>query len=609
MAEIAWKNKALLFPDSPGVYQFFDEKGQCLYVGKAASLKERIKAYLVPLSNLGEKERAIREKAVDLRFIVTSNEVEALITEATLAKKLQPPFNIRLKDDKKFPFLRISLGDSFPRLSIVRARREGKDRYFGPFTNAKALRSTLKTLKQVFLVPSCKIRILPNKPKEPCLEHRIQRCSAPCAGKISQEDYQQAVRGIILFLEGRGDDLLAILDNRMKENVRKLNFEGAAYIRDQIFSLRRVMQTQTVLTDKRVNRDLVAFHRELDQTCMEILKIRRGRLIGEEHLFFLGEKGECLDDIAKTGLAQYYAAATDLPREIVTNLDLLGEESLPLWLWEEKHVKLWSCPKRGEKAEQMKIALANARDHLLSHLQEQSISFSNMSLLTVTKETLGLTKLPVLIEGYDISNLARGEIVGSKVVFRCGEKERKSYRHYRIHQKEQDDYSALAEVLRRRISSAETLPDLFLLDGGMGHLGIALKIMREAQVAVDALALAKQTESIFSPQFPEPFTLPAYSPVLQLLQRVRDEAHRFALAFHRKLRGKRLRHSRLEEIPGIGEAKKKILLKTFNSFSALKKVSYTEILSIPGLGEKTARKIYTYLHSPFPARGNLGGRK
>ncbi len=600
MTEIAWKNKALSLPNSPGVYQFFDEEGQCIYVGKAVSLKERMKAYLGPLHSLGQKERMIRERAADLRFIVTSNEVEALITEATLAKAFQPPLNIRLKDDKKFPYLQVSLAEPFPRLSIVRMRRGGKNRYFGPFTNAKALRSTLKTLKELFQVPSCKVRLVPGQTRGPCLEYRIRRCSAPCRGKVSQEDYQQAVRGVILFLEGRGDDLLSILENRMKENARKLNFEGAAHIRDQIFSLRRVMQSQAAITAKAVNRDLVAFHQEGGQTCMEVLKIRAGRLIGEEHFFFLGAKGESLAEIVKVGLIQYYTGVADLPGEIVVNQSLPEEEVLKLWSWEEKHANLSSCPKRGEKAEQMKIALANARDHLALNLRGAGSPFSSQKLLQAAKDLLGLSRLPTLIEGYDISNLASGEIVGSRVLFRRGEKEKKGYRHYKIRRAGQDDYAALSELLRRRISSEEPLPDLILIDGGKGHLGVALESLREIQARVEIIALAKEEENIFSPQFPDPLALPANSPVLQLLQRVRDEAHRFALAYHRKLRGKRLYYSRLDEIPGIGEAKKRILLKVFNSFLALKKASFLEIASVPGLGEKTARKIYTYLHGSPP---------
>jgi excinuclease ABC subunit C len=604
---VAWREKAANFPEAPGIYQFLDGGGEVIYVGKASSLRQRVKAYLAPWDSLPPKERAIQEKAVDVLFLVTGNVVEAMLTEANLVNQLQPRLNVRLKDDKRYPYLRISLSEPWPRLSLVRSRKAGVDKYFGPFTNTGALRQTIRTLKEIFHVPSCKAK-LGLKNLQPCLEYRMHRCLAPCRGNVDPAFYRLVVEEVILYLEGKGDFLLRSIQERMDRESKRLNYEGAALLRDQLFSLRSVLEKQVALTRPTVHRDLVAFRCELGETCMAILKIRAGKMTGAEHFFFSGSGQETLAEIAQAGLLQYYAATADLPKEIVPSVDpgsaqeveLLGE-----FLVKTRKVKLCPPPRRGERRGQMEIAMANAGEHLAIRLREKEASFSNLDLLKQVQLELGLPQIPTWAECYDISNLGPSEVVGARVVFRNGAKHRSGFRHYKIRRPGQDDYAALREVLLRRFSageephshSADPLPDLVLIDGGQGHLRTALEALTERGLSsVPILSLAKENEWVFSPASPEAIRLPRSSPALQFLQRMRDEAHHFAVSFHRQLRSKKIRSSSLDQIAGIGPAKKRLLMQAFGSYRALQRASMAEIASIPGLGEKAARTVYNRVH-------------
>ena len=594
--ELPWLKKALSFPDSPGVYQFFDQDGNCLYVGKAASLRQRIKAYLNRSSSLSEKERIIQEKAVDVSFTVTNNIPEALILESTLVKDLQPMLNVKLKDDKRFPYLKVSLSEPFPRLSIVRYFKKDGNRYFGPFTEAKALRRTLRTIKEIFGIPSCRVAFSSQKVRAPCLEYQIKHCLGPCAGLISREDYQDAVREMLLFLEGKTLALQGYLENKMKEESRNLNFEAAAKIRDQLFALKKIMKEQTVFSQVPINRDVVAWYFEEGTGCMTILNVREGKLIGSDHFILLQTEGEEQVEIQLSTLTQYYEKAQSIPPEIIVQLKPDAKESLKRWLEIVKGLSVSLPQPRGQARKQLEIAQNNAREHLQTYLKTSSFSASSEGTLKEIQLALGLSKVPFSIEGYDISNFGPKEAVGAKVLFINARKDTSGYRHYRIKLEGQDDYGMIKEVLTRRFSSPEKKPDLILIDGGKGHLNAALEVLDNLAKGTDVISLAKEKEEIFSPQFSEPIVLQPNSPALQLLQRVRDEAHRFANTYHRKLRSRKIKKSRLEEIPGIGPEKKALLLKSFGSLGALERASFLEIATVPGIGEKTAKKIYTYLH-------------
>jgi len=616
---VPWREKAAFFPEAPGVYQFLDARGEVIYVGKASSLHQRIKAYLGPWDSLLPKERAIQERAVDVRFLVTANVVEAMLTEANLVNQLQPRLNVRLKDDKRYPYLRISLSEPWPRLSLVRSRKEGLDKYFGPFTNTGALRQTIRTLKEIFHVPSCKVN-LGQRALQPCLEYRMHRCLAVCRGDVDPILYRQLVEEVILYLEGKGDSLIHSIQERMDRESKRLNYEGAAIFRDQLFSLRKVLEKQVALTRPAVQRDLAAFQCELGETCMAILKIRAGKMTGVEHFFFSGSGQETMAEIAQAGLLQYYVATADLPKEIVPSMDLGPASEVDLlgeFLVKTRKVKLLPPPRRGERREQMDIAMANASEHLHLRLREKERSFSNLDLLEQVQQEFGLPQIPAWAECYDISNLGSNEIVGARVVFRNGAKYRPGFRRYKIRRPGQDDYAALREVLLRRFSLKDSLPgaaklpgagemshpqpvdpfpDLMLIDGGRGHLQAALEALKETGLSLPVLSLAKEQEWVFSPASPEAILLPRSSPALQFLQRMRDEAHHFAVSFHRQLRSKKIRHSSLDQITGIGPAKKRLLMQAFGSYRVMQRASMAEIASIPGLGEKAARTVYNRLH-------------
>jgi excinuclease ABC subunit C len=594
--ESPWREQASRLPEAPGVYQFLDRDGQVLYVGKAASLRDRMRSYLAPVKDPARKEWRIQELTHQLKFIVTSNEVEALITEATLVKTLQPPLNSKLKDDKKYPYLRITTSEEFPRLQLVRTFQDDQDKYFGPFTNTRALRQTIRTLKEVFGLPACKISFDRKKPQLPCLEFRIHRCLAPCMGKADSAEYRQVVKEVILYLEGKGEALLEYLANRMKEEAYRLNYESAAHVRDRIYALRKILEQQVVLTEAPIDRDLMALAGELGESCLAIAKLRKGKLIGVEHFFLSEGLEDTTEELIRVGLLQYYQRTADIPPEIVVDIRLSDRETLEQWLRQVRGRKVRITKARGECRKQWQIADANAREQLQAYLKERRASYSQLELLQRTQQEFGLSKLPVTIEGYDISNLGPHQAVGAKVVFRNGTPWKNGYRHFRIGKPGPDDYAMIKEILARRFSGSESLPDLVVIDGGIGHLHAAIEVIRPIDPTMDALSLAKGEELVFSPQFPAPLRLARNSPALQLIQRVRDEAHRFAVSFHRSLRGKETRRSQLDGIPGIGKSKKQILLREFGSANALKRASLLRIARTPGVGEKLAQKIYNYLH-------------
>ncbi|MCX5975459.1 MAG: excinuclease ABC subunit UvrC, partial [Coprothermobacterota bacterium] len=496
---------------------------------------------------------------------------------------------------------------------------------FGPFTDTGALRQTIRTLKEIFHVPSCKVNLGQTPCRglgtlQPCLEYRMHRCLAVCRGDVDPILYRQLVEEVILYLQGKGTFLLRSIQERMERESKRLNYEGAAIFRDQLFSLRKVLEKQVAITRPTVQRDLAAFQSELGETCMAILKIRAGKMAGVEHFFFSGSGQETIAEIAQAGLLQYYVATADLPKEIVPSVDLGSASEVDLlgeFLVKTRKVKLLPPPRRGERREQMDIAMANAGEHLHLRLREKERSFSNLDLLEQVQQEFGLPQIPAWAECYDISNLGPNEIVGARVVFRNGAKYRPGFRHYKIRRPGQDDYAALREVLLRRFSLKDSLPgavkmpgageaphpqpadpfpDLVLIDGGRGHLQAALEALKEAGLSLPVLSLAKEQEWVFSPASPEAILLPRNSPALQFLQRMRDEAHHFAVSFHRQLRSKKIQHSSLDQITGIGPAKKRLLLQAFGSYRALQRASMAEIASIPGLGEKAARTVYNRVH-------------
>lgn len=530
-------------PQSCGVYLFKDTSGKILYVGKAANLAKRVKSYFQvpsPTPKLG----ALISQIGDLDYKITDNEVEALLLECNLIKEYHPRYNVSLKDDKKYPYLKITKED-FPRIFVTRKVKNDGAKYFGPYTNAKAIRQTLKFLRTLFPIRTCK-RKIGKKPLKPCLNYHIKRCFAPCAGKISKEDYRKVVDEVGLFLKGERRALIKSLEKRMKGAKESLKFEEAIILRDQIRSLEKISARQKVVSTRPIDQDVIAFALGPDNACSQIFFIRKGKLIGGEHFFLKGIKDKSKEEILTPLVKQYYYNAIYIPKEVVLQNEIEEKELIKSYLGKKgkRRVRL-IVPRKGDKLKLIKLAERNAR---LALTQKYSASQQmKKEALGELQRTLGLRDLPFRIEAFDISNISGTLATGSLVVFRGGEPDKNEYRRFRIKRtRGVDDYAMMAEVVERRyrrlLKERKILPDLILIDGGKGQLSAALKVLKRLKIKLPVAALAKEYEHLFIPGKLPPIILAKNSSALYLLKQIRDEAHRFALAYHRKLRKKKIIH-------------------------------------------------------------------
>ena len=535
-------------PDKTGVYVLKDPSGKVLYVGKARSIRDRVSSHIS-----SPRDRELMKLVAKTDYILTETEHEALLLESNLIKRYRPRYNVRLKDDKRYPYIELT-DEKFPSLRITRSPKMGH-RYYGPFTRVVAARRTLKWVRAIFPLRSCK-----RLPTRPCLDYEIHLCSAPCVGKITEERYRKLVSGADAFLSGKrhspGRELICELRIQMKEAAQDLEYERAARIRDEIASIERTLERQTIETSRKKDMDLIAIASGDGLACIEIFFLRDGKLVGADHFYMEGDPNEAL----ATFIKQYYVS-TAPPREILVHEDL--PEEVRGWLG-ELGVKV----KMSGGKELMKMAQENAS----SLLRQEELKEKNG--IRELGEWLHIPR-PSLIDGIDISNFGGKEAVGSVVVFRDGEPSRREYRHFRIKEDEPDDVGMMAEVVRRRYSDAEEMPGLILLDGGRGQLNGAKSVLRELGIDPPILAIAKKEEEIYLPD-EGPRRLRPDSQALHLLQHVRDEAHRFAISYHKKIRSKKER-SWLDDVPGIGEGRKISLLKHFNSPNGVKKASEKEL--------------------------------
>jgi len=541
-------------PQGCGVYLFKDASGKILYVGKAANLAKRVKSYFqVPSGSetlLGRRPSptpklgALISQIGDLDYKITDNEVEALLLECNLIKEHHPRYNVSLKDDKKYPYLKITKED-FPRVFVTRKVKNDGAKYFGPYTNAKAIRQTLKLLRTLFPVRSCK-RKIGKKPLKPCLNYHIKRCFAPCAGKISKEDYRKIVDEVGLFLKGEQERLIRRLGKRMEEVKEALKFEEASLLRDQIRSLEKIREKQKVISTRPIDQDVIAFALGPDSACSQIFFIRKGKLIGGEHFFLRGIKNKSQEKILTSLVKQYYYNATYIPKAVVLQNEIEEKKLIKDYLERKgKREVRFIVPKRGDKLRLVRLAQKNAQ---LTLSQEYSTSQQMKGeTLEELQRILGLKELPFRIEAFDISNISGILATGSLVVFKGGEPEKNEYRRFRIKRTRRiDDYAMISEVIERRyrrlLKERKILPDLILVDGGKGQLGVASKVLKRLRLRLPVAALAKEYEHLFIPGRSHPIILARNSSALYLLKQIRDEAHRFALAYHRKLRKKKIIH-------------------------------------------------------------------
>ncbi len=602
------EEKLKLLPDKPGVYIMKNEQGKIIYVGKAVVLKNRVRQYFQSNKNHTPKVRAMVSHIADFEIIMTHSEVEALILECNLIKKHRPRYNISLKDDKSYPYVKVTVQEDFPRVFITRRVLKDGARYFGPYTNATAVHESLKLLRRLFPLRTCR-----HLQERPCLEYHIKRCLAPCAGKVGKEDYDAMIRAVLLFLEGRTDDVERELQFRMEAAADAYHFELAARLRDQLLAVRKVAEKQNIVTGSG-DQDAVGMARSEIGVVVQIFFIRAGKMIGREHFLLQSTEEESDEAILAAFLQQYYHRAAFIPREVLLPLELPAAERelLEAWLSEKKRkakVQIL-CPQRGTKHDIVAMAAGNAQKYLAD--EAARIKQANDQTRGAVEELgryLGLRNPPERMECFDISHIQGSETVASMVVFEGGLPKKSDYRRFKIQSTEgkPDDFLSMREVTTRRYVGLpeNELPDLIVIDGGKGQLSSALEIIRQhaGHKKVPVVGLAKQFELVFREGESEPVVLPRHSQALYLIQRIRDEAHRFAITYHRKLRGKRNLVSVLDHIVGIGPKRRQALWSHFGTLSRIKAAGVEELMAAPGMNRPAAEAVFNFFLAQQEFRG------
>lgn len=599
--------KLQTLPNLPGVYLFKDAQGTVLYVGKAVSLRARVRSYFHKSAEHSVKTRRLVEKIADLEWMVTDTELEALVLECNLIKRYRPPYNIRLRDDKNYPFLCLTTSEPFPRLMLVRRVKNDGNRYFGPYSGSRPVYQTIHLLNRLFPLVTCGEAFTGEPVRKPCLYYHLGRCPAPCAGLADRERYRETVREVELFLNGKHDKLLKNLYRQMEEAAERLEYERAAALRDQIRAVEQVLSQQKVVSTEMIDQDVLAYAADEQRALVQMFFIRGGKLIGQQHFFLEGVSGEDQRAALQEFLKQYYDQAQDVPSEILLPAQIEEAQIIEQWLRQKrgKRVQL-VAPQRGSKKKLLEMALTNA-ELALEQARQQWLQkkAQQEAVLVALQQALGLEALPRRIEAYDISNIQGTAPVGVMVVLKEGKPSKSDYRRFRIkyHPETPNDFAMMKEVVTRRLQEAQAgnpkfaeLPQLMLIDGGKGQLNAALEAMREVGVQVPAIGLAKRFEEVYLPGRAEPLILPKDSPALHLLQAVRDEAHRFAVEYHRKVRLRRATSSVLDEIPGVGPKRKQALLRHFGSVKRLREASVEEIAGVPSMPRSVAEAIYETLH-------------
>lgn len=651
-------------PDAPGVYMMIDKSGHVLYIGKAVSLRSRVRSYFQHSADHHIRTQAMVERVADVRTIVVTNEVEALILEANLIKRYQPPYNVRLRDDKRYPYLKVT-GEPFPRVVFTRVVKDDGARYFGPYTNASALRELIDLVRLVFPLRTCPEPI-DGRRRRPCLQYHIKRCLAPCVGYQSQDDYDRMIEEVVLFLEGKQESLLTRLQGEMVQAAEGYNFETAARIRDRIVHVRRVTESQKVVWRSRLDMDLIGVARAQGQACMQVFLVRSGKLIGQEHFILDGvheqSDAEVFSEFAKQFYTARTAAAPDAPGSSpLANLRIARDNQVPVpekrrrsrgsasavpkevlvqalpedasviesWLTEVKGVRVrMLVPQRGDRADYMRLVQKNAEQNLKAFLVHQEVQESAQARsLSELADALELPQLPHRIECYDISNIQGTNPVSSMVVFVEGRAKKSDYRKFKIqYDQGPNDFAMMQETLRRRLrylrmqtDRADThrevpgqaglveanlekqlakkekfnkRPDLLLIDGGKGQLSAVVEVLEELDMTgIPVAGLAKEHEWLYVPGQSEPIVLAPNSAALHLVMRIRDEAHRFAITYHRQRRAKAMTLSALDALAGVGPVRKKRLLTAFGSLAGIKRARVDEIAAVKGMTPALAAQI------------------
>jgi excinuclease ABC subunit C len=605
-------------PAKPGCYLMKDSTGRVIYVGKAINLRNRVRSYFHAGSEIYPKTQQMVRKIVDIEWIVVDSELEALILEMNLIKKHRPHYNVRLKDDKRYPYVRVHWADPFPKVTVTRQMMQDGSRFYGPYTSVWAVHQTLDVLRRIFPYLTCD-RIITGEDERACLYYDIKLCNAPCIGAVSQAQYRQMIDDLCHFLMGRTEPIVSRLQAEMEKAAEELRFERAAALRDQIRAIESVVERQKVISSEYIDSDVIAMARANGDACVQIFFIRGGKLIGREYFLLEGTEATADPGIIAGFLKQFYDQAPSLPSQVLLPHEVEEAQIIRQWL-SQKHggekVEI-IVPHEGQQRELIQMAAENAAETLASlqaqweadrHRQEQA--------LAELRQALDLPDPPNRIECYDISNTQGTAAVGSMVVFEQGVPKKKHYRHFNIRSvRGPDDFASMEEVLTRRFNRMKAaqeaaqvpgkkldqafalLPDLLLVDGGKGQLGRAVTVLERfgLQDKIPVAGLAKQHEELFIPGQSKPIMLPRQSQGLYLIQRIRDEAHRFAITSHRKLRTKEGLASRLETVPGIGPARRKQLLSHFGSIQDIQEASIEELTAVSGITPKLAQSIKAHL--------------
>ena len=604
-------------PDKPGVYIMKDKDDEIIYVGKAISLKNRVRQYFQSSRNQGLKVKSMVSHIYEFEYIIVDNEVEALILEANLIKKHKPKYNILLRDDKQYPYIKVTLNEKYPR--VIKTRQVLKDgaKYFGPYPSATAVNDAIDIIHDIYPIRTCKLNLEKNMGKfRPCLNYHIGKCNAPCLGNVDEEEYLEMINKVIKFLSGRKDDLINIIEEKMINASKYLEFEKASIYRDQINSLKLLQEEQKIVTSNIIDQDVIGMAKGIEEVCVQVFFIRGGKIIGREHYLMEDMFNTERKEIISSFLKQFYIGSAYVPKEILIEEDIEDLETIEKWLENKRGSKInILVPKRGEKYKLIEMVNKNAKDMLNKYgdkfLRKHR---ENLKALEEIQDILELEEFPNRIEAYDISNTSGVQSVGSMVVFEKGEAKKSDYRRFRIRDvNTPDDYASMEEVLKRRfirgieekqllqdssikLKGFSNFPDLIMIDGGKGQVNIVLKVLDELGIDIPVCGLVKddfhKTRGIIYNNIE--FELPLDSLGFRMIYKIQEEAHRFALSYHKSLRTKNMFKSQLDDIKGIGEKRKMALMKHFQSIEKIKNATIEELAKVRGMNKVVAEELYNH---------------
>lgn len=604
-------------PDKPGVYIMKDKDDEIIYVGKAISLKNRVRQYFQSSRNQGLKVKSMVSHIYEFEYIIVDNEVEALILEANLIKKHKPKYNILLRDDKQYPYIKVTLNEKYPR--VIKTRQVLKDgaKYFGPYPSATAVNDAIDIIHDIYPIRTCKLNLEKNMGKfRPCLNYHIGKCNAPCLGNVDEEEYLEMINKVIKFLSGRKDDLINIIEEKMINASKYLEFEKASIYRDQINSLKLLQEEQKIVTSNIIDQDVIGMAKGIEEVCVQVFFIRGGKIIGREHYLMEDMFNTERKEIISSFLKQFYIGSAYVPKEILIEEDIEDLETIEKWLENKRGSKInILVPKRGEKYKLIEMVNKNAKDMLNKYgdkfLRKHR---ENLKALEEIQDILELEEFPNRIEAYDISNTSGVQSVGSMVVFEKGEAKKSDYRRFRVRDvNTPDDYASMEEVLKRRfirgieekqllqdssikLKGFSNFPDLIMIDGGKGQVNIVLKVLDELGIDIPVCGLVKddfhKTRGIIYNNIE--FELPLDSLGFRMIYKIQEEAHRFALSYHKSLRTKNMFKSQLDDIKGIGEKRKMALMKHFQSIEKIKNATIEELAKVRGMNKVVAEELYNH---------------